>query len=227
MHTPTNLRRPPFLAWPFLLGLCIFAYALLSKWMKWPAGSMLLVIAGTILLSASFVRAGRGPDRGLLITLRLAIALMVAYAVFRLLYWPQPWVLAAGAIALTAWGIVRWLADERARTSALIILLAMLGGTVTLMATPVHALYGYMNFQTPGAKPFLHSGCGHWYRYSWLLYQDEQYMKSVAMIDSAIAVSNDYEAATQADGEWLRVKLRETRTRIEAHTWDRFKELDQ
>jgi len=103
----------------------------------------------------------------------------------------------------------------------------MLGGTITLMSTPVHALYGYMNFRTPGAQRFLHSGCGHWYRYSWMLYQDGQYARSVAMIDSAIAVSNDYEARTHADGEWLRVKLRNTRARIEAHTWDGFKELDE
>ena len=102
MSTSSTPHRTSFLNWPFLIGLGVFAYALLSKWMKWPAGSMLLVIGCVILVCASFIRAGRRPERGLLITLRLAIALMVMYAVFRLLYWPRPWVVAVVVIAFTA-----------------------------------------------------------------------------------------------------------------------------
>lgn len=209
----------------FLIGLLAFGCALGMKWMKWSGGSGMLIISGTLTLIGAFIRAGRDADRSMVVMMRLAMASLVVYAVWRLLYWPGSLVVAIGAILLNVWALLLWRRNGQTRKSALAALLFVLVGGAALMATPVYALYGYMMLETPGAKRFIHSGVGQWYRYSWLLYQDGQYAKSAVMIDSAKAIVSDYDARTGISGQWLQVKLDSTRARIQAHEWDNFQEL--
>jgi hypothetical protein len=82
-----------------------------------------------------------------------------------------------------------------------------------------------MFFVTPGAQRFMHSGTGHWYRYSWFLYQDGQYDKSAAMIDSAMAEVNMYHARAGKDGEWLLTQLRDIHALIDTRRWSDFQPL--
>ncbi len=206
----------------FLLGVLVFAFALFSKWLKWNGGSALLVV-GSVLTIASCMRTRRSSFLQPVNTARLAVGLFFLYATFRSLYWPGAVLIALLVVAVAAWSFL----DQRspgqrvARYSAGAAVLA----TVLLMAVPVHALYGYMMFSTPGAQRFQNTGCGNWYRYSWLLYQNGQYAKSAAMIDSAVALVNDHHARTGTDGEWLLVKLRATHDRIDNRQWDHFEEL--
>jgi len=134
-------------------------------------------------------------------------------------------VVAIGATVLSISALLLWWRSEQVRKGALAAMLFFLVGGAALMATPVHALYGYMMLETPGAKRFIHSGVGQWYRYSWLLYQDGQYAKSVVLIDSAKAIVSDHHARTGISGEGLLLKLDPTRARIQAHEWDSFHEL--
>jgi hypothetical protein len=223
----TTARRTPFLSWLLLTALLVLAYALLSKWMKWPAGTVLLITAAVLSWAGTVVRMGKGPERAALFVWRATIAAMTTYIVFRLLYWPGSAIVAAAVIVFMLISARSWWNSDRSRRPALIGMLLLFGSTVALMITPVHALYGYMNFRTPGGQRFIHSGCGHWYRYSWLLYQDGQLAKSKAMLDSAEQVVRDHDRRTGKNGEWILVKLRDARARIDGNTWDQFKELDE
>lgn len=193
--------------------------------MKWPGGSAMLIISGTITLVGSFVQAGRDPDRRLVMHMRLAIASLVIYALWRLLYLPGALVISLAATLISVSALLLWWRSTQARQGALAALLLFVLGGAALMITPVYALYGYMMLETPGAKRFIHSGVGQWYRYSWLLYQDGQYAKSAVMIDSAKAIVTDYHARTGVSGEWLLVKLDSTQARIQAHEWNNFRAL--
>lgn len=206
----------------FLLGVLVFAFALFSKWLKWNGGSALLVV-GSVLAIASCIRTHGSSFLQPVNTARLAVGLFFLYATFRLLYWPGAALIALLVLAVAGWSFYnrRSPGQRAARYSAGAAVLA----TVLLMAVPVHALYGYMMFSTPGAQRFHNTGCGNWYRYGWLLYQDEQYAKSAAMIDSAVALVHDHHARTGTDGEWLLVKLRATHDRIDNRQWDHFEEL--
>ncbi len=206
----------------FLLGVLVFAFALFSKWLKWNGGSALLVV-GSVLTIASCIRTHGSSFLKPMNTARLALGLFLLYATFRLLYWPGAVLIALLVMVVAGWSFLnrRSLGQQAARYSAGAAVLA----TVLFMAVPVHALYGYMMFSTPGAQRFHNTGCGNWYRYSWLLYQDGHYAKSAAMIDSAVALVHDHHARTGTDGAWLLVKLRATHDRIDNRQWDHFEEL--
>lgn len=206
----------------FLLGVLVFAFALFSKWLKWNGGSALLVV-GSVLTIASCIRTRGNSFLQPVNTARLAVGFFFLYANFRLLYWPGAVLIALLVLAVAGWSFYnrRSPGQRAARYSAGAAVLA----TVLLMAVPVHALYGYMMFSTPGAQRFHNTGCGNWYRYGWLLYQDGQYAKSAAMIDSAVALVHDHHARTGTDGEGLLVKLRATHDRIGDRQWDHFEEL--
>ena len=206
----------------FFLGVLVFAFALCSKWLKWNGGSALLVV-GSVLTMASCIRTRGSSNLQPVNTARLAVGLFFLYATFRLLYWPGAVLIALLVVAAAGWSFLhqRSPGQRAARFSAGAAVLA----TVLLMAVPVHALYGYMMFSTPGAQRFHNTGCGNWYRYSWLLYQDGQYAKSAAMIDSAVALVHDHHKRTGTDGEWLLVKLHATHDLIDDRQWDHFEEL--
>ena len=225
MTTAPTSPRTAFFSWLFLLGLLGFCCTLGIKWMKWPGGSPLLVITGLLTIVGSFVQIGLGSDRHVVLTMRMAIASMVIYCMWRLLYWPGSLVVAIGAVVVSAVALLHWWRHGQASKGALVALLFFVVGGAAMMVTPVHALYGYMMLETPGAKRFIHSGVGQWYRYSWLLYQDGQYAKSTVMIDSAKAIVSAHHARTGISGERLLAKLDSTRGRIQAHDWDSFQEL--
>ena len=71
----------------------------------------------------------------------------------------------------------------------------------------------------------MHSGIGHWYRYSWFLYQDGNYDKSVAMLDSAMAEVDAYNARTGKDGTWLLERIGAVRDRAVSREWNEFQQL--
>ncbi len=206
----------------FLLGVLVFAFALFSKWLKWNGGSALLVV-GSVITIASCIRTRGSSFRQPANTARLALGLFFLYTTFRLLYWPWAVLIALLVMAVAGSSFLDRLSlgQRAARFLAGAAVLA----TVLLMAVPVHALYGYMMFSTPGAQRFHNTGCGNWYRYSWLLYQDGQYAKSAAMIDSAEALVHHHHARTGTNAEWLLVKLRATHDRIDNRQWDHFEEL--
>ncbi len=228
MHTtPPTTHRTSFFSLIFLIGLLAFGCALGMKWMKWPGGSGMLIISGALTLIGAFTQAGRDADRSLVVIMRLAMASLVIYAVWRLLYFPGALVFALAATLLSVSALLLWWRSAQVRTGAFAALLLFVVGGAALMVTPVYALYGYMMLETPGAQRFIHSGVGQWYRYSWLLYQDGQYAKSAVMIDSAKAIVSDYDARTGISGEWIQVKLDSTRARIQTREWESFHELAQ
>ena len=206
----------------FLLGVMVFAFALFSKWLKWNGGSALLVV-GSVITIASCIRTRGSSFLQPVNTARLAVGLFFLYATFRLLYWPGAVLIALLVVAVAGWSFF----DRRSpvQRAARVLAGAVVLVTMLFMAVPVHALYGYMMFSTPGAQRFHNTGCGNWYRYSWLLYKDGQYAKSAAMIDSAEALVHNHHARTGTDGEWLLVKLRATHDRIDNRQWDHFEEL--
>lgn len=203
-------------------GLLVFAYALLSKWEKWPAGTLLLIASSVIMWIGALVHVFRREREALSAS---AMAAFVTYTVFRLLYWSGAPFVCGAALVLAGFAIVRWWLQGRSRVGWPVLPGIAFVCTLALMAVPVHALYHYMMFVTPGAQRFLHTGTGSWYRYSWFLYQDGQYSKSAAMIDSAMVEVTNHKARTGEDGEWLLVQLRAARATIEARQWDAFKVL--
>ena len=219
-----NNDRSRRLSWLLMPGLLVFAFALLCKWNKWPGGTLLLITSGVITwIGVLVLLYARG--RGAAGVLGTATAMCVTYVVFRLMYWPGGILVGASTLVLAAWTFVLWRRNERSNARVPALLGVVLLCTIGLMAVPVHALYHYMFFETPGARRFIHSGTGHWYRYSWLLYEDGQYAHSAAMIDSAMAEVVMYKARTGKDGEWLLAQLRQVRTRIDAREWDTFQPL--
>ncbi|MFZ1331489.1 MAG: hypothetical protein WAR83_04845 [Flavobacteriales bacterium] len=218
-------QRTAFFTLIFLFGLSLFAVAMGMKWMKWPGGSAMLIISAVLATVGSFVQVGKSADRALVMTMRSAMAVTLIYAVWRLLYWPGTMVVALCALVLGIAALVLWWRSDQVRKGALAAMLVVLTGGAALMATPVHAVYGYMMLETPGARRFIHSGVGQWYKYSWLLYQDGQYSKSMVMIDSAMAIVSDHHVRTGSSGEWILVKLDSTRDQIAAHEWNEFHEL--
>jgi hypothetical protein len=223
MSDPATLRsrRPP---WWLIMGLLVFAYALLSKWNKWPGGTMLLIVSTVVTLLGVVVHRMRGKEGSTTNWTRAAVAMMVLYVVARLLYWPIGLVIGIAALALAAQAGRLWWRDRpsKALPWTLSFVLAV---TIGLMLVPTHALYRYMFFETPGAKRFMHTGTGHWYRYSWLLYQDGQFEKSAAMLDSAMAEVDAHKARTGKDGSWLLNELQQTRKLVVAREWNAFQEL--
>ena len=193
--TPAT-QRSAFFSLIFLLGLSLFAFAIGMKWMKWTGGSAMMIISAVLAMVGAFTSAARG---------WMGITLC--------------------ALVLGITAVVLWWRGDRVRKGALAAMLVVLAGGAAFMSTPVHAVYGYMMLETPGAKRFIHSGVGQWYKYSWLLYQDGQYEKSTVMIDSAMAIVSDHHARTGSSGEWLLVKLDSTRDRIAARNWNEFHEL--
>ena len=222
--TPAT-QRSAFFSLIFLLGLSLFAFAIGMKWMKWTGGSAMMIIGAVLATVGSFVQVGKATDRALVMTMRSAMAATLVYAVWRLLYWPGAMVFALCALVLGIAAVVLWWRGDQVRKGALVAMLIVLAGGAAFTATPVHAVYGYMMLETPGAKRFIHSGVGQWYKYSWFLYQDGQYEKSTVMIDSAMAIVSDHHARTGSSGEWILVKLDSTRDQIAARDWNEFHEL--
>ena len=222
--TPAT-QRSAFFSLIFLLGLSLFAFAIGMKWMKWTGGSAMMIISAVLAMVGAFVQVSKAADRALVMIMRSAMAATVLYAVWRLLYWPGALVVALCALVLGITAVVLWWRGDRVRKGALAAMRVVLAGGAAFMSTPVHAGYGYRMLETPGAKRFIHSGVGQWYKYSWLLYQDGQYEKSTVMIDSAMAIVSDHHARTGSSGEWLLVKLDSTRDRIAARNWNEFHEL--
>ena len=210
--------------WLLILGLLVFAFALLSKWNKWPAGTILLIVSAIISWAGALVQRYRR-GHGMAGILGMAAALCNTYVVFRLLYWPGAVIVGVSTLVFTAWAVLLWWHHGRSPSTPLAAAGIVLICTIGLMAVPVHAVYHYMFFETPGAQRFMHSGVGHWYRYSWFLYQDGQHARSATMIDSAMAEVVRHHARTGNDGEWLLVQLRETRSKIEAQDWGEFEQL--
>jgi len=99
-----------------MIGLLALACALGMKWMKWPGGSAMLIISGLLATVGALVRTGRDADRGLVMTMRLAMAAVVYYAVWRLLYWPGAVVVGTGAIFLSISALLLWWRSEQTRT---------------------------------------------------------------------------------------------------------------
>ena len=169
--TPAT-QRSAFFSLIFLLGLSLFAFAIGMKWMKWTGGSAMMIISAVLAMVGAFVQVSKAADRALVMIMRSAMAATVLYAVWRLLYWPGALVVALCALVLGITAVVLWWRGDRVRKGALAAMLVVLAGGAAFMSTPVHAVYGYMMLETPGAKRFIHSGVGQWYKYSWLLYQD-------------------------------------------------------
>ena len=217
----------PFSSWPFVLGISVFALALLLKWMKWPAGSMTLVLGAVITFLSVPLGLRKHGERLLVISMRLVVASAISYAVFRLLYWPGAGFFAAITCVATLASFTFWALRSRPHKANMAMTFTFALATLALAATPVHALYGYMNLKTPGAQRYLHSGCGQWYRYSWLLYQDGHYAESTAMLDSAASVVLRHQQLTGSNGDWILERLQATHEQVDARNWERFEELVQ
>ncbi len=220
MGTKVGQRR----AWLLLLGLLVLAYALLSKWNKWPFGTALLIVSAILSWAGALVHWYRHRHSAAGV-LGSATAMFVTYVVWRMLYWEGAMIVGAAALVLAMWVFVLWWRHDRAHSRTPALAGIVLACTIGLMAVPVHALYHYMFFETPGAQRFMHSGVGHWYRYGWFLYQDGHFARSASMIDRAMVEVEQNEARTGHDGEWLLVQLRATRSAIEARTWGEFRQL--
>lgn len=149
----------------------------------------------------------------------------ILYITFSLLFLPgASWQLAS-VIPLSIAAVAVLIYYRQTRIVSLCIFLFALVAGVLVLKTPTHELYRFLTFNVSTMSEEDYPA-RYWDKYSWFLYQDNEYEKALEANTNAqhsVRSANKINViAPQGDTTDMLNHLQKTREQIENHTWDTY-----
>lgn len=157
--------------------------------------------------------------------LGFAGAWWMLYITFSLLFLPAASWQLIGIIPLSIAGVAMLIYRRQTRIVSLCIFLFALAAGILVLKTPTHKLYRFLTFNASTMSEEEYPA-RYWDRYSWFLYQDNEYEKALEANtkaqQSVRSGSKINVIAPQGDTTDMLNHLQNTREQIENHTWDTY-----